>query len=105
MKAEAQETQKRMKLPGASQTVEAANFLPNCVKAVVCRVSTGEPRCFYAATNKLSDDPDSGWADKIRRPWDLHYTVTKESVDSPRQLQRAWRTDAQGNTAEEYRVK
>ena len=42
---------------------------------------------------------------KLSGPLENHYTVVKMSADSPWQIQKAWRTDAQGNTIEEYRVK
>ena len=34
-----------------------------------------------------------------------HYTVVRQSKDAPWQIQRAWRTDSQGNLVEEWPVK
>lgn len=114
------EFQKQLKVPGMHSTLEAGQFLaqllesrrlpgaenaergamlsPASADTLLPNVYTPQPTN-YPLSRTFSGQRKLGGA------WENQYTVVKMSADSPWQIKRAWRTDAQGNTVEEYRVK
>lgn len=110
------EFQKQTQLPGARQTQEACSFLAQLWNSG--RLPGSEnllllgnwPAYTPQPTNyPMSRTVDAQTMDAAKKfggkLWDLHYTVVKKSADNPWQLQKAWRTDTQGNTVEEYPIK
>ncbi|ODU23863.1 MAG: hypothetical protein ABS95_02825 [Verrucomicrobia bacterium SCN 57-15] len=114
------EFQKQMKVPGMRSTLEAGQFLAqlleshrlpgaeNAERGAMLSPASAETLLPNVYTPQSTNYPMSrtyNGQKKLGGPWENHYTVVKRSADSPWQLQKAWRTDAQGNTAEEYPVK
>lgn len=108
-----QEFQKQLKVPGMRQTLDAGQFLAQLLESHrlpgaenVERGAMLSPASVYTpqSTNYPMSREFNGQR-KLGGPWENHYIVAKKSADSPWQLQRAWRTDAQGNTVEEYPVR
>lgn len=107
------EFQKQLKVPGMHSTLEAGQFLTQLLASG--RLPGAEnaekgamlgPASVY--TPQPTNYPMSRTFNGQRTyggPWENHYTVVKMSADSPWQLQKAWRTDAQSKTVEEYSVK
>ena len=114
------EFQKQLKVPGMKSTLEAGDFLvrllesrrlpgaENAEKGAMLSPASADTLLPNVYTPQPTNYPMSRTFNGQRRlsgPWENHYTVVKMSADSPWQLQKAWRTDAQGNTVEEYPVK
>lgn len=112
------EFQKQLKVPGMRSTLEAGQFLAqlleshrlpgaeNAERGTMLSPASAETLLPNVYTPQPTNYPLSRTFNgqrKLGGPWENHYTVVKTSVDSPWQIQRAWRTDAQGNTVEEYR--
>lgn len=104
------EFQKQLKVPGMGSTLEAGRFLvqllesghlPGAENAEKGAMLSPDSIYTPQSTNYPMSRTFNGQR-KLGGPWENHYTVAKTSADSPWQLQKAWRTDAQGNTVEEY---
>ncbi len=105
--------QKQLKMPGARESLEAGRFLlqlresgrlPGAENAEL-GATLGSPSATTSQSTTYPLTRTLVGQRTLDGPWENHYTVIKISSNSPWQLERAWRTDAQGNTAEEYRVK
>ncbi len=114
------EFQKQMKVPGARETLDAGRFLAqllesrrlpgaeNAERGAMLSPASADTLLPNVYTPQPTNYPLSRTFNgqrKLGGPWENHYTVVKMSVDNPWQIKKAWRTDAQGNTVEEYRVK
>ncbi len=114
------EFQKQLKVPGARESSDAGRFLAqllesgrlpgaeNAEKGAMLSPASADTLLPNVYTPQPTNYPLSRTFNgqrKLGGPWENHYTVVKLSADSPWQIKRAWRTEAQGNTVEEYRVK
>jgi len=114
------EFQKQLKVPGMRSTLDAGEFLArlldsgrlpgaeNFERGAMLSPASAETLLPNVYTPQPTNYPLSRTFNgqrKLGGAWENHYTVVKMSADSPWQIKRAWRTDAQGNTVEEYQVK
>lgn len=107
------EFQKQLKVPGMKSTLEAGDFLARLLESGrLPGAENAEKGAMLGPASVYTPQPTNYPMSRTfvgqRRldgPWENHYTVVKMSADSPWQLQKAWRTDAQGKIVEEYSVK
>lgn len=114
------EFQKQLKVPGMHSTLEAGQFLTqllasgrlpgaeNAEKGAMLSPAAADTLLPNVYTPQPTNYPMSRTFNgqrRLRGPWENHYTAVKMSPDDSWQLQKAWRTDAQGNTVEEYSIK
>ena len=108
-----QEFQKQLKVPGMRQTLDAGRFLAQLLESHrLPGAENAEKGAMLSPDSVYTPQPTNypltrtfNGQRKLGGPWENHYVVTKQSADTSWRLQRAWRTDTQGNTGEEYVVK
>lgn len=107
------EFQRQLKVPGMRSTLDAGQFLARLLASGhLPGAEDAEKGAMLSPASVYAPEPTNypmsrtfNGQRKLGGPWENHYTVVKMSADSPWHLQKAWRTDAQGDIVEEYPVK